>query len=116
MYVISCFYFLLCSIVYRLVHSFTCAGVLQTQYIKLSSFAGLGTVKNSYIRQGTCIYTSLTCVSLVSVDVFIFCTVYKKGGYIDIVACAAEQSMKTAIEEVQSLPHYQEKGEVSLSA
>ena len=36
----------------RLVHSFTCAGVLQSQYVKLCSFAGIGTVRNAYIRHG----------------------------------------------------------------
>ena len=36
----------------RMVHSFTCAGILQTQYIKFSQFAGLGSVQNGYIRRG----------------------------------------------------------------
>jgi hypothetical protein len=33
---------------------FTCAGVLQMQYLKLSSIAGLGTMENSYTWQGMC--------------------------------------------------------------
>jgi hypothetical protein len=56
--------------------------------MKLSTFAGLGTVKKSYIRQ-----------------------VYKQRGYMDLVAHAAETSMRSAIEEVQSLPHYAQEGE-----
>ena len=40
------------------------------------------------------------------------CAVYNKCGYIDLVTEAAEESMQAAIQEVESLPHYQEKGEV----
>ena len=45
---------------FRLIHSFTCAGILQTQYMKLSLFAGMGSVKNDYIQQGTYMY--LYCI------------------------------------------------------
>lgn len=41
------------------------------------------------------------------------CAVYSKQGYMGLVSEAAERSMKTAIDEVESLPHYQEKGEVT---
>ena len=34
-------------------------------------------------------------------------TVYNKRGYTDLVAQAAELSMKAAFEEVQLLPHYE---------
>ena len=51
---------LLCIL--RLVHSFTCAGMLQTQYIKFSLFAGFGTVKNAYIRQGGIYMYHLRCM------------------------------------------------------
>ena len=40
------------------------------------------------------------------------CAVYNKHGYMDLVSEAAEESMKAAIREVESFPHYQEKGEV----
>ena len=40
------------------------------------------------------------------------CIVYYKQGYMDIVSDAAEESMRSAIEEVKSLPHYSENGEV----
>ena len=36
----------------RLVHSFTCAGMLPVQYSKLSRFAGLGVLGTSYISHG----------------------------------------------------------------
>ena len=35
-----------------MIHSFTCAGVLVSQYTNLCSFAGIGNVGFSYIRQG----------------------------------------------------------------
>lgn len=37
----------------RMIHGFTCAGMLPTQYIKLSRFAGIGTVKHGYISKGS---------------------------------------------------------------
>ena len=40
------------------------------------------------------------------------CAVYRKRGYVDLVSDAVERSMRAAIEEVKSLPDYQEKGEV----
>ena len=38
---------------------------------------------------------------------------YNKYGYMDIVSRAAEESMQRAVEEVQSLTHYEVEGEVS---
>ena len=38
--------------------------------------------------------------------------VYNKRGYVDLVSLATEHSMRTAIEEVQTLPHYESNGEV----
>ena len=50
----TCIWSHVCTYIgFRLVHSFTCAGILQTQYMKLSLFAGLGSVKNDYIQQGS---------------------------------------------------------------
>ena len=37
---------------------------------------------------------------------------YNKRGYLDLVSHAAKLSMKAAVEEVQSLSHYEEGGEV----
>jgi len=92
---------------YRLVHSFTCAGILQTQYVKLSLFAGLGTVKNGYIRQGLN-SKKLSCYA----HSFTYFIVYNKRGYVDLVSHAAELSMQATTEEVQALPHYESGGEV----
>ena len=36
-----------------MVHGFTCAGVLPTQYIKFSEFAGMGHVGHGYIKKGS---------------------------------------------------------------
>ena len=38
---------------YRLIHAFTCTGILPRQYIHFSLFAHLGTVGKWYIDQGT---------------------------------------------------------------
>lgn len=35
-----------------MIHSFTCAGILPTQYIKLCTFAGIGRVGHGYIKKG----------------------------------------------------------------
>ena len=37
---------------FRMVHAFTCAGILPTQYINFCKFAGIGGVKKSYIYSG----------------------------------------------------------------
>ena len=42
-------YFLMCT---RVVHSFTCAGILPTQYLKFSMFAGMGRVGHKYMEKG----------------------------------------------------------------
>ena len=47
---------------YRLIHGFTCAGVLPTQYINFAMFSGIGRVGHDYIRQGNChAYNMLVC-------------------------------------------------------
>ena len=43
-------YFL--TIVFRLIHGFTCAGILPTQYLHFSQFAGIGVVGKWYIQAG----------------------------------------------------------------
>ena len=35
-----------------MVHNFTCAGVLPTQYIKLSKFMGMGRLGHGYMKKG----------------------------------------------------------------
>lgn len=39
-------------------------------------------------------------------------TVYKKGGYLDVVNACAKASMLRAIDEVKALPGYSQDGEV----
>ena len=36
----------------KMIHRFTCAGVLPSQYKNMSQFAGIGTIGDSYIREG----------------------------------------------------------------
>ena len=92
----------------RMVHGFTCAGVLPSQYTNLTKFAGLGTVGQSYIRRGIG-----HVLKSGSQDLPLALTiVYQGRGYMDLVSRAAEQSMQSAVEEVQARPDYAEKGEV----
>ena len=51
----------------RMVHSFTCAGVVGTQCEKVSRFAGLGSLRKNYIGHGICTY----CIRLCSAQVII---------------------------------------------
>ncbi|XP_064382205.1 uncharacterized protein LOC135331087 [Halichondria panicea] len=72
----------------KIVHAFTCAGVLPSQYLHFSSHAGLGKVSSWYIS-----------------------SMYKKGGYLDVVNACAKASMLRAIDEVKALPGYSQDGE-----
>jgi len=40
--------------------------------------------------------------------------VYNKCGYVDLVSHAAEESMQAAVEEIHSLPGYEDRGEVKI--
>lgn len=73
----------------KFVHSFTCAGILPSQYINFSQFAGIGNVGHKYIKQG----------------------VYNRRGYIEVVGQLAQDSMQAAVDEIQGLPEYPTKGE-----
>ena len=37
---------------FRMVHAYTCAGILPTQYINFCNLAGIGGMKKSYIYSG----------------------------------------------------------------
>lgn len=51
-----------------MVHSFTCAGILPTQYIKLCNFSMIGTVGQKYIRKGIVIFRlSASCIYVASI-------------------------------------------------
>ena len=41
---------------FRLVHSFTCAGMLPVQYTKFTEFAGLGVLSAPFIMRGTYVW------------------------------------------------------------
>ena len=86
----------------RFVHAFRCAGVLPTQYVHVSKFAGIGKIGHGYINQGIdVIATSMffnTCT--------LFSSVYNCREYIQIVGRLAEHTMQSAVEEVQSLPGF----------
>ncbi|KAL5510349.1 hypothetical protein EMCRGX_G005879 [Ephydatia muelleri] len=72
----------------KLVHAFTCAGILPRQYINFCSFAGMGEVKQRYIH-----------------------SVYVDRLYQQVIADAAEESMKAAVDCVKARPHYATSGE-----
>ena len=38
--------------VYRMVHAFTCVGMLPSQYTKMTLFGELGCVRDAYVRRG----------------------------------------------------------------
>ena len=91
-----------------MIHSFSCAGILPSSYIRLSSFAGLGTVGHAYIRRGT--YKSTRthvhdCILILNV-------VYNNCGYIDVVQRMVDMSMTNAVEDVKEIPGYLDNGEV----
>lgn len=72
----------------KVVHSFSCAGVLEAQYTKFCKFALLGHVGHKYVKQ-----------------------VYERRGYVSLVAKAAETSMQSAVEDVVARPEYATDGE-----
>ena len=91
----------------RMIHAFTCAGALPTQYIKLSRFAGIGSVKHGYISRG-----DFATIDIYTVLLIPKISVYNQYGYIEIVRESAERSMRAAVDEVKALPQYATSGEV----
>ena len=81
----------------RLVHAFTAAGVLPSQYTHLSLFAGIGSVGYWYMSKGT--YDCEGCFVMNYCHV----SVYKRLGYNETVAVVAEKSMRHAIELVECM-------------
>eukprot|EP00731_Ephydatia_muelleri_P018314 Em0011g354a len=73
----------------KLVHAFTCAGMLPRQYMNFSLFAGIGVVKQKYIS-----------------------SVYLNKLYQQVVADVAEEPMKAAVECGKESPHHATSGEV----
>ena len=65
-------------------------------------------MENSYVWRGIYLYPFHPYKRRINIS----SAVYSKQGYMDLVEEAAEGSMRAAIGEVESLLHYQEKGEV----
>eukprot|EP00731_Ephydatia_muelleri_P007478 Em0003g1726a len=74
----------------KLVHAFTCAGMLPRQYMNFYLFAGMGVVKQKNIS-----------------------SVYQNKLYQQVVADVAEESMKAAVERVKESPHRATSGETA---
>ncbi|KAL5509808.1 hypothetical protein EMCRGX_G005238 [Ephydatia muelleri] len=72
----------------RLIHAFTCAGMLPQQFVSFCNFAGIGQIKKHYMH-----------------------TMYNRLKYRDVVKGIVETSMQDAIENVKALPDYVDKGE-----
>ena len=97
----------------RLVHAFTCAGILPSQYIHFCQFATLGVVGKWYIQQGE--LAREMCVSDVYIYIYVFSPlVYKAHSYIECIAQATESSMKHSIEIAKLQADYTVKGEVCI--
>ena len=97
-----------CTCTCRFVHSFTCAGILPSQYINFSQFAGIGNVGHKYIKQGgMCIFLKVLTLSYEQ-----YILVYNRCGYIEVVGQLTQDSMQAAVDEIQGLPEYPNKGEV----
>ena len=72
----------------------------------------MGAVGRWYISKGTINYTIKIFVYWVYVVVHV---VNRSLGYIEVVAAAAEDSMKLAVNEIKDMAHYKDKGEVHLN-
>ena len=81
----------------RLVHAFTCAGILPSQYIHFSKFATIGVVGKWYIRASEL----CRCLKILLIDKF---------GYMDII----NECVKLSMIKVKALPNYPQAGKVSL--
>ena len=92
-----------------MVHAFTCAGVLPSQYDHMSQFAGIGCVGHNYIRRSKLVtYSRYLCFTMLLLP-----SVYQKLGFVEVVGRAMEHSMAAAVDEVKALPEYTaNKGEV----
>ena len=81
-----------------MIHAFTCAEILPSQYAHFSAFSGLGTVGHNYIRK-----SSLLILSIFTVLHYLACS----------VQATWQSCMVAAVEEVKKLPFYEtSKGEV----
>ena len=97
----------------RVVHAFTCAGILPCQYHKYSQFAEMGVNGMWYIRSGD-LFIHVVFVRIVFISLYTH-SVYNHRGYHDVVSALAEEAMQRAVEEVKALPAYASECEVDLS-
>lgn len=95
----------------RIVHAFTCAGVLPSQYIHFSDHARLGKVGPGYIKSG--ILTVYVHVAN-SLCHNVYHVVYYKGEYLETVNRCGKLSMMKAVSDVKALPSYSTDGEVAM--
>ena len=79
----------------RLVHAFTCAGILPLQYIKFCTFADIGNIGKWYIYKGISIIIHIVTFYYMYMHII----VYKTNGYLEVVQTAAELSMQHAVDE-----------------
>ena len=70
----------------RIVHAFTAAGVLPSQYKRMSTFSRMGNIGKNYINKGYCID-----ISFASIDCVVCLIVYTSLGYCTVVSEATEQ-------------------------
>ena len=89
-------------ILFRLVHAFTCAGVLPRQYIKFSKFAEFGVVGKWFIQQGQWKLLNVHVYVILVLYMHNLHSVYKERGYLSVVESLAEESMKKAVDEVMA--------------
>ena len=94
-----------------MVHAFTCAGVLLSQYTKMTQFGGLGCVGDAYVRRSM---NDFSPTFLCSDMLHCLFTVYQQNGYRQFVNRTVDLSIQAAVEEVKALPHYSAQGEVSV--
>ena len=95
-----------------MVHSFTAAGVLPSQYRRLSMFAEMGVIGKGYVDHGLYIHIFFHFALCVMENIFNI--VYKNLGYMDVVDQAAEVSMNRAVAIVKESPDYSQSGEVNV--
>ena len=100
-------FYLYYKFVYRMVHAFTCAGMLLSRYTHLSMFSGIGLLV-MLTSAKVCLFMFCKCMYMYLLST----SVYQKLGYTVLVGRAAEPSMRASVEEVQALPDYSTKGEL----
>lgn len=91
---------------YRMVHAFTCAGMLPSQYTHVLWHRSCW----SCVRLLRLAYPCSTKFQLT----YCLPLVCQKLGYIELVKRAAELSMRASVDEVLALPEYSTEGEVQM--